>query len=271
MMTTTPPPSAPSAPPSRSSSRSAWIVAGSLFCVLSLAYGVFAVVDLLAFGRDHFQRTFTDTVTTIEIRNGAGSVRVEGTTGDDVAIDASIRRGLRKPSHREILTGDRLVLDANCPAMFTNMCNLDYAVRVPAGVSILIRSDGGGVRLLNVAGSVDASSSGGGIRVSGTTGALRLRSSGGGISGDGLRSAIVDASSSGGGVSLVFTAPPSSVVAGSSGGRVSIEVPDTPDAYRLAATSSGGGVSTSIRTDPTSSRSIEAHSSGGGVTVRYPN
>ena len=77
MITTAPPPSSPPAPPSQSSARTAWLVAGSVFCVLSLAYGVYAAVDLLAFGRDHYQRTFTDAVTTIEIRNGAGSVRVE--------------------------------------------------------------------------------------------------------------------------------------------------------------------------------------------------
>ena len=175
MITASAPTSSPPTPPSRST-RSAWLVAGSVFCVIALAYGVFMVVDLLSFGRDHFQRTFTEAVTTIEIHNGAGSVRVEGTTGSDVAVDASIRRGLREPTHRETVAGALLVLDANCPAMFTNTCNLDYTVRAPAGVAIVIRSDGGGVRLLDVAGSVDASSSGGGIRVSRTSGTLASNS-----------------------------------------------------------------------------------------------
>ncbi|MEO5842115.1 MAG: hypothetical protein ABIQ73_04695 [Acidimicrobiales bacterium] len=270
MITTAPPPPSPTAPPARSS-RSTWIVAGSVFCVLSLAYGVYAVVDMLSFGRDHYQRTFTEAVTTIEIRNGAGSVRVEGTTGNEIAIDASIRRGLRKPSHSESITGSRLVLDANCPSMFTNTCNLNYAVRVPAGISVVISSDGGGVRLSDLTGTIDASSSGGGIGVSRTTGTLRLRSSGGGITGEGLRSGEVDASSSGGGVRLAFAAAPTSVAANSSGGGVTVELPSTAESYQLRVSSSGGSVSTPVRSDPTSPRVIDAHSSGGGVTVRYPN
>ena len=270
MITTSAPPASPPSPPSRSR-RSAWIIAGGVFCVIALAYGTYMVVDLLAFGRDHFQRTFTEPVTTIEIHNGAGSVRLEGTTGSEVSVDASIRRGLRKPSHRETITGGLLVLDAKCPSMFTNTCNLNYAVRVPAGVAVLIRSDGGGVRLSDLTGSVDASSSGGGISVFRTSGPLRLRSSGGGISGEGLRSAAVDASSSGGGVKLAFAAAPTSVAVDSSGGGVTVELPNTTDSYQLRVSSSGGSVSTPVRSDPTSPRVIDAHSSGGGVTVRYPN
>ncbi|HUP72384.1 MAG TPA: hypothetical protein VM282_04990 [Acidimicrobiales bacterium] len=239
--------------------------------MLALAYGVYSVVDLLSFGRDHFQRTFTDAITTVEIHNSAGSVRIDGASGSEIAIDGSIRRGLRQPNHTETITGDRLVLDAKCPTLFTNMCNLNYAVRVPAGVAVVIRSNGGGVRVSDVSGPIDAASSGGGVRVFRTSGDLRLRSSGGGISGEGVRSANVDASSSGGGIRLAFAAAPTSVVVDSSGGGVTVELPNTTDAYQLRVSSSGGGVSTPVRSDPTSSRIIDAHSSGGGVTIRYPN
>ena len=239
--------------------------------MIALAYGVYMSVDLLAFGRDHFQRTFTESIATVEIRNGAGSVRVDGTSGNEVVVDVDIRRGLREPKHSQTVTGGRLVLDASCPTMFTNTCDLDYAVRLPAGVAIVIRSSGGGARLTDVAGSIDASSSGGGIQLFRTTGPLRLRSSGGGIRGEDLRSDSVDASSSGGGVRLAFAAAPTSVVVNSSGGGVTVQVPNSGEAYQLRVSSSGGSVSTPVRADPTSSRIIDARSSGGGVTVRYPN
>ena len=268
MITTSAPPSPPVAPPP---SRRVWIIAGSVFCAIALAYGFFIVVDLLSFGRDSFQRTFTDAITTVEIRNSTGSVRIEGTTSSEVAVDGSIRRGLREPSHSETINGDRLVLDAQCPMLLTSFCNLDYSVRVPAGVAVVIRSDGGGVRLSDLTGTVDASSSGGGISVFRAGGSLRLRSSGGGITGEDLRSASVDASSSGGGVKLAFTSAPTSVVVDSSGGGVTVEVPNTAESYQLRVSSSGGSVSTPVRSDPTSSRIIDAHSSGGGVTVRYPS
>jgi len=245
-------------------------VAGSLFCTITLVYGVFAVVDLLAFNRSAFQRTFVETIKTIEIHNSGGPVRVEGSTGNDVTVNGSVRRGLRAPSHSETVTGDKLVLNGSCPSMMTAFCNLDYTVRVPANVDVVVRASGGSIQLVDITGKVDASSSGGGVRVSGSTGDLRLRASGGGITGTALRSSTVDASSSGGGVRLNFAAAPASVVADSSGGGVTVEVPNTTETYQLRVSSSGGSVSTPIRTDPASARIIDAHATGGGVTVRYP-
>jgi hypothetical protein len=271
MITTAPsPPTEPSPPREPATHRSAWIIGGSIFCVISLAWGVLAVVDLLSFGRDQFERTFTERITIIEIDSDAGSVRIEGTNASETVVQASLRRGLRGPSHTESLVGDRLVLDSGCPTMLTSLCDVSYTLRVPADVAIVVTSSGGGVQVTDLTGTVDISSSGGGIRATRTSGPLRLRSSGGGITGEALRSANVDASSSGGGVRLGFADAPSSIVVGSSGGGVTVELPNTPETYRLDATSSGGGVSTSVRTDPASTRVIDVHSSGGGVTVRYP-
>ena len=269
MITTTP--SAPTSPSNQQPThRSAWLIGGSVFCVIALAYGLWTIVDLLSFGRDEFERTYTEPIATVEIDSDAGSVRIEGTSATETVVHASLRRGLRRPTHTETLVGDRLVLDSGCPTMMTTFCDVSYTVRVPASVSIVVTSSGGGVRLSDLSGTADISSSGGGIRAVRTSGPLRLRSSGGGITGEALASANVDASSSGGGVRLGFARAPSSVVVNSSGGGVTVELPNTPETYRLDATSSGGGVSTSVRSDPTSVRFIDVHSSGGGVTVRYP-
>jgi len=271
MIATAMPPSPSTTPPSHSTSRRAWIVVGSLFSVVALTYGVVAVLDQLSFGRDAFDRTFTEQITTVEIHNDAGPVRIEGTTTSDIDVAGSIRRGLRAPSHSETITGDRLVIRGSCPSMMSAFCNLSLTVRVPAGTDVFVRDDGGSIQLLNISGNVDASSSGGGVRVTGSTGALRLRASGGGITGTALQSTTVDASSSGGGVRLSFATAPSSVIADSSGGGVTVEVPNTNEAYQLHVSSSGGSVSTPVRSDPASSRIVDAHSSGGGVTVRYPS
>ena len=271
MITTTPPPpTAPSPSNQPSAHRTAWIIGGSIFCVIALAYGVVAVLDAFSLGRDQFERTFTEPIAAIEVDSDAGSVRIEGTNAKETVVIASLRRGLRAPSHTETLIGDRLVLDSGCPTLLTSLCNVSYTLRVPAGVAIVVTSSGGGVRVSDLTGPVDISSSGGGIRATRTSGPLRLRSSGGGITGEALASADVDASSSGGGVRLGFASAPNSVVVGSSGGGVTVELPNTPESYRLNARSSGGGVSTSVRTDPTSTRVVDVQSSGGGVTVRYP-
>jgi hypothetical protein len=209
-------------------------------------------------------------VRVIDVSNSSGSVSIDGTTSSDITIDASISRGLGRPTHHETVDGDRLVVRAHCPVVISSFCNVNYRLTVPAGTNVVVRASGGGITLASLEGPVDASSSGGGVHVQNMGGSLRLRSSGGGVSATALRSDRVDASSSGGGVQLAFADPPSAVLATSSGGGVTVEVPDTTDAYRVQASSSGGAARTTVRTDPTSTRVIRATSSGGGVTVRYP-
>ena len=102
MLTTTPPPTPPSnpapnqTPADRTSHRSAWIIGGSVFAVLAMAYGVVAVVDLLSFGRSRFERTFTEEFTTLEIDSDGGSVRIEG-TADRETVDRHVLH--RAPGH----------------------------------------------------------------------------------------------------------------------------------------------------------------------------
>jgi hypothetical protein len=59
------------------------------------------------------------------------------------------------------------------------------------------------------------------------------------------------------------------VTAHSGNGSVTVGLPNTTDAYRLAIHSGNGSTSTSVRTDPTSTRQITASSGNGSVTVRY--
>jgi hypothetical protein len=72
-------------------------------------------------------------------------------------------------------------------------------------------------------------------------------------------------------VRLAFSAAPHDVTVRSSGGGVTVVLPDTPGGYDVQASSSGGSVRTSeVHHDPASDRRIEVSSSGGGVTVRPP-
>jgi hypothetical protein len=84
-----------------------------------------------------------------------------------------------------------------------------------------------------------------------------------------LTSSAVQAESSGGGVHLSFVQPPTNVDVTSSGGSVTVDLPDTGDFYRVDASASGGSVRNGVRTDPSSARVIHATSSGGGVRVDY--
>ena len=254
--------------------RRTWIGAGAVMALASLGWGTFQATSLLAFDRQSFRSSFTTTesaaVRRIDIDNAAGSVDIVGSDRQDIAIDGDVVRGLQAPKHSERVVGDTLVIDATCHSI-SSFCSVDYDIQVPRDVAVRIRASGGGVRVTNVTGAQDIGASGGGVRVEGAEGALHLRSSGGGITALALRSAVADADSSGGGVRLEFIDAPQTVGASSSGGGVTVVIPDTNFSYNVDASSSGGGVSRDVRSDPESSRTISVHSSGGGVTVQYPN
>jgi hypothetical protein len=249
--------------------RLAWLVPGSLLSVGVLAWGTLSIVDLMAHEREHVHTVITTPVATLDIRTD-GPLTVIGSDAAATTVEATVSRGLIAGSHAETLQGNRLVVRSHCPPVLSTWCQVNYTITVPRTVTVVVTNSGGDTGITGVRGGVDASSSGGGLRLDDVAGALRLRSSGGGIAATALTAATVDASSSGGGVRLSFAAPPTAVDARSSGGGVTVEVPDTPETYRVNASSSGGGVDTSIRTDPTSPRTISVSSSGGGITVRYP-
>lgn len=256
--------------PDPKGTRTAWIAFGSIVAVATLVYGVLSVVGLLSWARKDVQLVFDDPVTTVDIDNDAGRVRVVAGSGDEVVVNANVTYGLRDAHVDAHVEGDRLIVRASCPIVIFGTCDVDYTVEVPADVAVRVRASGGGITIDGVEGAVDASSSGGGVRLVDTGGPIVARSSGGGVRGEDLRSESVDASSSGGGVRLSFTTTPDEVRARSSGGGVTVEVPDTPEPYAVQASSSGGSVRTSdVRHDPDSPRIIDVRSSGGGVTVRY--
>jgi len=233
-------------------SRTAWLVGGSLLSVATIGWGALTAVDLLAHERSHTHVEFAETVTSVDIDNGGGAIRIEGTDDAAIVVDADVSVGLRSGHHSEQVQGDRLVLRATCPGFLSTWCGVDYTIRVPRHVAVVARSS-------------DSS-----VTVTGIDGDLQLHSSDGSVTATDVQSPTVDASSSDGRVQLTFAAAPTQVRATSSDGSVTVVVPHTPDAYRVDASSADGGTDVRVSTDPTSSRVIDARSSDGHVTVRYP-
>jgi hypothetical protein len=253
---------------SRKSSR-AWLIGGSFFSVVLLAFGVMQGVGLLAHKRHRNHSVVTAPVRSVDISSGGGSVSVVGTTGRNVVIDAAVSEGLFAATNQVAVQGDRLVVRSSCPPLFNPFCKVDYTVQMPQALPLRIHSSGGGIYVDGVTGDLDLASSGGGVHVTGSRGRLLLRSSGGGIGATETLSTTADASSSGGGIRLAFSQPPNLVRAGSSGGGITIQLPHTSDTYRVDIGSSGGSSHNDVRTDPTSTRLIHARSSGGSVRVQY--
>ena len=247
--------------------RKAWLVAGAIAATVTLVFGTFQVVSLLARSTEETTTTF-QAVRRLVIDNGAGSIRLRPSPDATLRIDRKETRGLARPSYSERMDGDRLVVEADCAGPF-GWCRVRLEVEVPAGVDVDASGGGGSLRADGLDAGLRLRSSGGSITVVGSGPVLDLSSSGGSVNVEAARARDVKVSSRGGSVRVRSTVVPDTVDARSSGGSVTVELPDGPTAYRVDATSSGGSARTQVRTDPTSSRRITAHSSGGSVTVRY--
>jgi hypothetical protein len=246
------------------------IVAGSIVAAVTLALGVGSAVSAVAHEETRSPLSFDEEITSIRMDESSGSVRIVGADVDRISGERIVVEGLQGPDYSERVVDGTLVLESDCPIMLSMHCSVTYELIVPRGLDLYLRSSGGGIRVENVAGTVDLSSSGGGIRVIGSSGTLTLDSSGGSIRVLDSTSAIVTADSSGGGVRLEFTDVPDAVDAESSGGGVRVLVPRGDGvAYAVDASSSGGDTDVDIATDPDSTHRIRVESSGGGVTVAY--
>lgn len=278
MTTVTAPPRAPLSPARR------WVLGvGVVLSVVVIAWGALQLITIL--GRTSEDRTATLPATggQLVVSSSGGGIRIAVGEVSDIRVVAHVEYGLARPGLRQDSGPDGVYLDASC-RWFDNLCSVDYDITVPTGLAVRAESSGGSITVRGVSGDIDARSSGGSITVADASGAVRARSSGGSVTvasatgdvdldtsggsvtGTGLRG-DARAESSGGSVRLTFDAPPRSVQASSSGGRVEVRLPRVDGGYRVDATSSGGREVVEVPTDPTSERQIRVRSSGGDARV----
>ena len=250
-------------------SRKAWLVAGSVVAAVTLTFGTFQVVNLLARSTAETTTTFGGDPPPRRPSTTPASIRLQPSSTPVLTVQRRVTSGLFTPTYEETKEGDRLMLDAECRGRFSSHCEVHLVIFVPAGVDVDAASRGGSVRADGLDAGLLLRSSGGSITVVGSGPVLDLSSSGGSVNVEAGRATDVKVRSSGGSVRVRSAVVPDTVDARSSGGSVTVEVPDGPTAYRVDASSSGGSSRTQVRTDPTSARRITANSSGGSVTVRY--
>ena len=278
MTTGTAPPRAPLSPARR------WVLAvGVVLSVLAIAWGTLLLINLLGRTTEDRSATLPATGGQLVVSSSGGGIRITAGDVPDIRVVAHLEYGLSAPRLREDSGPAGVHLDASC-RWFASFCSVDYEITVPAGMAVKADSSGGSVTVQGVSGDIDtessggsvtvtqasgdvrARSSGGSVRVTAVTGDVDLDSSGGSIVGSGLRG-DARADSSGGSVRLVFDSPPSSVRAGSSGGRVEVLLPRVEGGYRVDASASGGDQVVEVPTDPASTRQIVVRSSGGSARV----
>jgi Toastrack DUF4097 len=124
---------------------------------------------------------------TLTITNSNGRTSVHG--GDAQAVHVVANRrfaiGDQQPDVQLTPTGTGLSLTSS-PAgrgwfMFGDAGSVDYAVEVPAGVSVTVKSNSGQVQVDGTSGPVDVSTSSGSVRASNLSGPLQVQTSSGSV------------------------------------------------------------------------------------------
>lgn len=181
---------------------------------------------------------------------------------------------------------------------------ITYNLLVPFEYDVKLRTSGGGISVKHVDGDIDGRTSGGGIRAEEVTGIVNLTTSGGGIQAENLKGTIVlktsggsiavdgalgnmtaqtsggpirlsdiegrvDARTSGGGITLRYLGENEGINLRTSGGSVTVYMPEEIKAS-ISARTSGGSVSTDfpITIEGTLSRSsLEGTINHGGPDI----
>jgi hypothetical protein len=248
-----------------------WKIAGSLLALPVLVLGTYQAVGALAHERST-ETTAVDAapISTIEVHNSAGSVRVIGVDGGDrITVRARISDSLRPTEHDVATEGERLVVTGSCPIFGGEWCSVSYTIEAPPDVGLEIRADGG-IEVAGMDGDVRIATDQGRVTLDDIGGDVRATSDQGAILGSGLRASRVLAHTDQGRVTLRFGDPPRAVDAQSDQGSIEIVLPHVEGvAYRTDTDSDQGTVSDPIDQSPSSSRTLRAHSDQGDVTLRY--
>lgn len=251
--------------------RRAWLVVASVAAPFLLLTGTIQVTSLIAHEVENEVREIAAAdVTALDVDNDAGSTRVVGVDGaDTITVRARISNGLRKPQHEISRDGGTLVVEASCPIIGSQWCEVDYTVEVPSDMDVVASARGhltvtdlaGRLRLDADQGSADLVRVGGDITVSASQGS---------VDGVDLTARRVSAEANQGSVDLAFASSPDEIATESNQGSVTILLPDEAGVFYATQTEANQGSATSdIREDPTSERTITAESNQGSITITY--
>jgi Putative adhesin len=248
-----------------------WRAVGGVLAIGSVGWAGFNVVSLIA----HEVRTEVTPydaaeITLIDVDNTSGPVTIEGSAErDEIIVTAEISDGLRKTGERQQVVDGRLELDATCPLIGSEWCEVKYTVEVPADIEVRADTDNGVLRVSGVDGPVSLSADNGTVEVADIAGNLTIESDNGSIEASRLTSDSVIAETDNGSLTIELLEPPTSVEARSDNGSIDVVLPATDEAYALDISTDNGDISRDVRTDPASSRHILIETDNGDALVRY--
>ncbi len=213
------------------------------------------------------QKTFKDdarvprNVTSIRLDNGNGEVRVEASAGaSTVSVHRRVHYRGDKPSGTSFHVEDGVLTLSGCG----EDCNVDYAVKVPAGLPVAGGTSNGDLALTGV-GAVDVHTSNGDIALTDATGPVKLRTSNGDVDVEDVKGGGIDTRTSNGEVTI-RTVTPQNIKARTTSGGLTVTVPRAR--YRISAENSDGDKNVAFGNDPSGTYLLDLSTTSGDLTVK---
>lgn len=240
--------------PSATRRGNAWVVIGVIAAVLTIGWGAYNLITLLAHAERNEHRVIpADGIRTLRVSTDNGGITItSGPAGSDIVVDAHLSEGLHAPTNTIDIVDGQATLRAQCSVWSQYWCAVSYRIQVPAGIELNLTTEEGN------------------ISINGASASLTVRTDSGTVQASNLTSTVVDSRTDVGRTRLEFVQAPTQVSARTDIGSVTIIVPDDETAYNVTMTNDIGSRSNSVRTDSTSTRTINARADVGEITVRYP-
>lgn len=207
-------------------------------------------------------------IRTVEVDVEVGRVEVVAGQGDEARITRT-RRYLRgAPAVREELVGGVLRIEAECQRIFVVGCSVDYRLEVPAGVSVIVRSERGSVSVADITGMVEVDAGAGSVRLTGTKGPVRVETSAGRVEGVDIAAEYLDATTGAGSIRLSFTDPSGRIGLKTGAGNIDLTLPAVAGGYRVATDAGAGDVQVTVDQNPGGNRAVTATTGAGNIRIQ---
>jgi len=272
MTTSTLPAASAPAPtdPGRPGGPNGWLVIGGVLTVTLIVLGALSVAGWLGYRTETQTESYrTPGLRTIAVDIDAGDLTVLPGAGDTVDVTRRLRYAYERPTIDERWDGQALHVSTDCRITWVGPgCAVDYTLTIPAEVEVRASTSTGDITVRNILGKLELSTSTGDISVLGARHVVSLHTSTGDINAVDLASDEARASTSTGDITLRFVSSPSSVVASTGTGDLTIVLPEE-QAYHVVAETSTGDIDVDVRREDTADRAISARTSTGDIEIRY--
>ena len=230
---------------------------------LSIAIVVLAVLGAACSTKTtEANASIDDPFTRVIVTTAAGDVQIERTTGTPEWLAEATYSGTEPDFEPRVVDGE-LIVNEGCQGV--GECSVAYLLSVPEGTEVVARTASGSVTITSISAAVDVETSSGTVFLNTVNGTITAISASGDILGAKLESATATFNSASGSIDVSFQAIITNLLAESSSGNITAQLPG--DSYNLDVDAGSGALDLSIDDDETSIYMVTLKTSSGDITI----